>query len=75
METCYALQLQDLQKGAKGDIVKLLQVLLSAHGFHCGNIDGIYGTKTANAVLLANEKINIHASNVSIDTWKYLLSF
>ena len=39
-----------LKKGSKGEAVKALQIFLNLNGFQCGSADGIFGTKTQNAV-------------------------
>ena len=39
-----------LKKGSKGEIVKAIQIFLNLNGFQCGSADGIFGTKTQNAV-------------------------
>ena len=39
-----------LKKGSKGEAVKALQIFLNLNGFSCGSADGIFGTKTQNAV-------------------------
>lgn len=39
-----------LKKGMKGDAVRMLQSDLNAVGYDCGTADGIFGTKTENAV-------------------------
>lgn len=39
-----------LKKGSKGEAVKALQIFLNLNGLQCGSADGIFGTKTQNAV-------------------------
>lgn len=39
-----------LKKGCKGEDVKALQTFLNLNGFSCGVADGIFGSKTAQAV-------------------------
>ena len=39
-----------LKKGCKGDDVKALQTFLNLNGFNCGVADGIFGSRTADAV-------------------------
>lgn len=39
-----------LKNGSRGDAVSALQETLNKIGFDCGNVDGIFGTKTENAV-------------------------
>ena len=40
-----------LRTGSRGDAVRKLQELLNAKGYTCGNVDGIFGSKTYTAVL------------------------
>lgn len=40
-----------LRTGSRGDAVRKLQELLNAKGYTCGNVDGIFGSKTYAAVL------------------------
>lgn len=40
-----------LRKGDRGDEVKDLQERLNALGYDCGNVDGVFGTRTKNAVV------------------------
>ena len=42
--------LPTLKKGSRGESVVALQTYLNLVGFDCGKADGIYGTKTENAV-------------------------
>jgi GH24 family phage-related lysozyme (muramidase) len=42
--------LPTLKKGSRGESVVALQTYLNLVGFDCGKVDGIYGTKTENAV-------------------------
>ena len=46
-----------LRTGSRGDAVRKLQELLNALGYDCGNVDGIFGSKTKAAVL-AFQKAN-----------------
>ena len=46
-----------LRTGSRGDAVRKLQELLNAKGYTCGNVDGIFGSKTYAAVL-AFQKAN-----------------
>ena len=43
--------------GSRGDAVRKLQEMLNAKGYTCGNVDGIFGSKTKAAVL-AFQKAN-----------------
>ena len=40
-----------LRTGSRGDAVRKLQEMLNAKGYTCGNVDGIFGSKTYAAVL------------------------
>jgi hypothetical protein len=40
-----------LRKGDRGDEVKALQERLNALGYDCGEADGVFGTRTKNAVV------------------------
>ena len=42
--------MQQIKRGSKGDLVKLVQLMLNEKGYSCGSADGIFGTKTKNAV-------------------------
>ena len=42
--------MQLVKVGSKGDLVKLVQLMLNEHAYQCGSADGIFGTKTKNAV-------------------------
>ena len=46
-----------LRTGSRGDAVRKLQEMLNAKGYTCGNVDGIFGSKTKAAVL-AFQKAN-----------------
>ena len=46
-----------LRTGSRGDAVRKLQEMLNAKGYTCGNVDGIFGSKTYAAVL-AFQKAN-----------------
>ena len=40
-----------LKRGSRGDLVKQVQTKLNNWGYNCGTADGIFGTKTYNAVV------------------------
>ena len=42
--------MQQIKRGSKGDLVKLVQLMLNEKGYSCGSADGIFGTKTESAV-------------------------
>lgn len=44
------VEMKTLRNGNNGTQVKVLQWLLNQNGFNCGTVDGIWGTKTQNAV-------------------------
>lgn len=63
-------------KGSKGELVKLIQERLNELGFNCGTADGIYGTKTGEAVKTVQKNIiGVSKPNTTIytRTWAVLL--
>lgn len=48
----FTLEMENLKKGAKGEAVRALQILLMGRGYSCGNsgADGIFGNDTDRAV-------------------------
>ena len=42
--------MQQIKSGSKGEVVELVQRMLNEKGYACGSADGIFGTKTENAV-------------------------
>ena len=58
-------------------VVKQVQSRLNDLGYNCGSVDGIYGTKTANAVKAMQKAANINPAEGWIGkgqvTWKILL--
>ena len=42
--------MQQIKSGSKGELVELVQRMLHEKGYACGSADGIFGTKTKNAV-------------------------
>ena len=63
-----------LKKGMYGEIVRRLQEVLKAYGFNCGNIDGIFGDKTYNAVVAFQKSRGLAIDGVvGYNTWKALL--
>lgn len=42
--------MQQIKSGSKGELVELVQLMLNEKGYSCGSADGIFGTKTKNAV-------------------------
>ena len=63
-----------LRTGSRGDAVRKLQELLNAKGYTCGDVDGIFGSKTYAAVL-AFQKANGLAADgiVGSLTWGKLV--
>lgn len=60
-----------LRSGAKGDAVFYLQSKLASAGYQVGNIDGIYGPKTHNAVIAFQAEHNLTTDGVvGPATWK-----
>lgn len=42
--------MQQIKSGSRGELVALVQRMLNEKGYACGSADGIFGTKTKNAV-------------------------
>jgi len=42
--------MQIVKNGSKGDLVKLVQLMLNENGYNCGTADGIFGTNNEKAV-------------------------
>lgn len=62
-----------LRRGAQGDLVTELQKKLKDLGYDCGKIDGIYGTKTFNAVVQFQTAAKLNADGVcGPKTWAAL---
>lgn len=63
-----------LKKGMYGEIVRRLQEVLKAYGFNCGDIDGIFGDKTYNAVVAFQKSRGLAIDGiVGYNTWRKLL--
>lgn len=63
-----------LKKGMYGELVKRLQEVLKAYGFNCGDIDGIFGDKTYNAVVAFQKSRGLVIDGiVGYNTWRKLL--
>lgn len=63
-----------VKMGSRGEIVKLLQEKLNALGFNCGQIDGMLGNKTYNAIILfQSSKGLVRDGEVGQKTWRKLL--
>ena len=62
------------QKGAKGNITKLIQEKLNSLGYNCSAVDGIFGNETKKAVTAFQKKHGLSADGiVGKNTWKVLL--
>lgn len=63
-----------LKKGMSGELVRRLQEVLKAYGFNCGNIDGIFGDKTYDAVVAFQKSRGLTSDGiVGPNTWRALL--
>ena len=59
-----------LKKGSKNGSVMILQEFLNSHGYDCGTIDGIFGSKTEKAVKAFQKDNNLVADGiVGPKTW------
>ena len=52
------------KEGSRGDEVKKIQTNLKKWGYYTGNIDGIFGTNTKNAVILFQKKNGLSADGI-----------
>lgn len=57
--------MRTLRKGDSGEDVRTLQTLLNGIGFNCGTADGIYGTKTVEAVKRFQERYGLTVDGVA----------
>jgi len=63
----------NLQIGSRGEAVVELQRTLNNNGYWCGSVDGIFGTKTYNAVIKFQKSVGIKIDGiVGPVTRKYL---
>jgi N-acetylmuramoyl-L-alanine amidase len=63
-----------LKEGMEGDAVKLLQARLKALGFYNGDVDGIFGRNTLQAVIAAQIYFRLDGDGiVGLQTWKKVL--
>ena len=68
------IKMTTLRNGSKGNQVKTLQRLLTAFGFPCGEVDGIFGAKTLTAVKDFQKSVNMTTDGiVGLNTWTKLL--
>jgi len=62
-----------IRKGSRGQLVTELQDTLTTLGYDCGNVDGIYGTKTCDAVKRFQKDWNLEADGIcGPKTWQAL---
>ena len=54
-----------MKNGSRGEAVKALQTLLNKAGFDCGNVDGIFGSKTEAAVRLFQESKGLKVDGIA----------
>lgn len=74
-EVC-TVEVKVLRKGAKGDNVKALQILLIGRGYNCGSYgaDGSFGAATENAVKAFQKAKGLTADGIcGLMTWNKLL--
>lgn len=70
------ISLPELKKGAKGETVKALQILLTGYGFPCGSYgaDGDFGNATEQAVRTYQEKMGLAVDGIiGVNGWRKLL--
>jgi murein L,D-transpeptidase YcbB/YkuD len=69
------IKLPVLELGSSGDSVKVLQLILnSIDGCSCGKADGIFGSKTFEALKIFQKKNGLVADGIcGAKTWKALL--
>ena len=58
-----------LKKGDRNDYVKAWQTYLNAHGYQCGNADGIFGQKTQDAVVKYQQDHGMESGYIGPQTW------
>lgn len=65
-----------IQKGARGPLVSFLQITLKNLNLYSGQIDGVFGQNTSNAVRAFQRNNNISVDGIVGDTtWNALLEY
>lgn len=68
--------METLKIGSSGNIVQYLQSTLKLLGFYSGNIDGIFGNQTRQAVLIFQREFGISQDGiVGANTWEKMSTF
>lgn len=63
-----------IARGMKGDDVAVLQAILNARGYPCGNVDGVFGAATSAALTVFQLDEGISADAIAgSETWTRLL--
>ena len=63
---CCTVSVQSLSKiGSRGDEVRQIQTVLKNQGYYAGNVDGIYGTITKNAVIAFQKNNGLTADGIA----------
>lgn len=74
-QTSEVITMNTLRNGSKGTQVKVLQWLLNENGYNAGTVDGIFGSKTQNAVEAFQKAAGLAVDGVAgKNTWSKLLA-